>query len=87
MILKYVAAPLIVLLCAILVVRLMRFAAALLIVIIPGAGCGFVLYNVGSKEWIGWSEIGLYSAATGVVVAVLMLPLMPFIRSSRRDST
>jgi len=62
-------------------IRLFRYAAHLFQALLCLGGCGYVAYNVLAGTWTRWETIAVQSIVTGVVVAVLSLPLLPFTKS------
>jgi hypothetical protein len=84
MVLEALVAVLVVLLTMLVAIRLVRVAANLLIILVCGGACGFAAFNILDGLWEGWSQIVVYSAATGAVAAMLCLPALPFSKF-RRD--
>ena len=68
----------------ILALALVRIASTLLIAAIGLATCGFVVYQIAYQDWVGWTDICLYSLMSGAVGALLALPFLPFSSLSRR---
>jgi len=57
---------------------LVRVMADLVIVMVLLTGFGLVIYNIINEVWVDWVEISLGALATGVAVALLSLPALPF---------
>jgi len=78
MIVESLIAAVIVLVAMVVAIRMVRIAANLVIILICGGGCGFAIFNIVGKYWVGWQQIIVYSAVTGVAAAMLSLPALPF---------
>lgn len=78
MIVECIVAVVLVLVAMVLMIRMVRWAANLVIILVCGGGCGFVVFNILEKQWVGWEQITVYSLATGVAAAMLTLPALPF---------
>ena len=75
---QYIVACILVIFGMVVALGLVRLAANLVILIIGGAACLFVVYSIAEGIWIGWFEICWHALATGGAVALLSLPVLPF---------
>jgi len=57
---------------------LVRLAANLVVMLIAIGACGFVLVQITSGVWIGWFEVVTRSLGSGLLAALLSLPVLPF---------
>ena len=83
MIVECIVAVVLVLIGMLFMIRMVRWAANLVIILVCGGGCGFVVFNILEKQWRGWEQIVVYSLATGVAAAMLTLPALPFSKFKR----
>lgn len=80
MIVQIMVAVVLVLFAMLLSIRLVRIAANLVVILLCGCGCGFAVFHILEGIWNGWRQVVVYSLATGVAVAMLSLPVLPFCR-------
>ena len=57
---------------------LVRLAANLVVMLIAIGACGFVLIQITNGVWTGWFEIATRSFGSGLLAALLSLPVLPF---------
>ncbi|MDT8391446.1 MAG: hypothetical protein RRC34_13160 [Lentisphaeria bacterium] len=78
MVVECMVSVVLVLAAMLLMIRMVRWAANVVIILVCGGGCGFVVFNILERQWRGWEQIIVYSLATGVAAAMLTLPALPF---------
>ncbi len=83
MLLHSMAAAILVVLAMLLAIRMVRVAANLVVALLCGGGCGYAIFNIVNQVWLGWAQVVVNSLATGVVVALFSLPVLPFSRFSK----
>lgn len=83
MILKLIIGTVVVLVCMYLVVRLVKYAAVCLMGMIFAGACIYAVIRIYSGDWSEWPELLGQCALTGLVAALLVLPVLPFTNFNR----
>ncbi len=63
---------------------MVRWAANVLILVLCGGACTFVVYQIFHEQWTGWPDICVYALLSGGVAAILSLPALPFSSLQKR---
>ena len=78
MLVQCIAACVVVFVAMMITLGLVRLAAKLVFGLLIMVACAFTVYSIRAGFWIGWFEVLWGGLASGVLAALLSLPIMPF---------
>lgn len=78
MVLKLIIGMIVVVICMYAVIRLVKYAAVCFIGMLFAGACIYVAVRIYSGDWSEWPALLGQCALTGLVAALLSLPVVPF---------